>query len=65
VQDLQEQCSLQIKARLLSRKVWDLVMLLPTNPDILERLSTIVEQVFLFICLPSSLLSAFSSTFNH
>jgi len=53
VQDLQEQCSLQIKARLLSRKVWNLVMLLPTNPEISESLSTIVDQVstndFLFL----------------
>jgi len=49
MQDLQEQCSLQIKARLLSRKVWNLVMLLPTNPEISESLSTIVEQVSVLI----------------
>lgn len=32
----EEQYSLQTKAQVLSRKVWDLLMLLPTNPKIVQ-----------------------------
>ena len=44
LQDSQEQFSLQVKARVLSRKVWELLMLLPTNPDMLDAFHTINSQ---------------------
>ena len=40
-QDSQEAYSLQMKARVLSRKVWELLMLLPTNTDMLDGFQTV------------------------
>ena len=40
-QDEQEAYSLQMKARVLSRKVWELLMLLPTNTDMLVGFQTV------------------------
>ena len=34
LQDLQEEYGLKSKATVLSRNVWDILMLLPTNPHI-------------------------------
>lgn len=39
--DSQEKMSVKSKARVLSRKVWELLMLLPTNPDMLEAFRSI------------------------
>lgn len=48
--DSQEQFSVKSKARVLSRKVWELLMLLPTNPDMLEAFRSIgQEQVWVII----------------
>ncbi|CAH1793285.1 unnamed protein product [Owenia fusiformis] len=42
--DSQELCSIQNKARLLSRRVWELLMLLPTNTDILLGFKSIINN---------------------
>lgn len=41
----EEQYSLQTKAQVLSRKVWDLLMVLPTNPEILKGFKDIGNVV--------------------
>ncbi|KAL5008333.1 hypothetical protein ScPMuIL_013914 [Solemya velum] len=44
--DSQEMWGLQTKARMLSRRVWELLMLLPSNPTILDSFKKIVvEQI--------------------
>lgn len=40
----QERWGLQTKARVLSRKVWELLMLLPTNQSMLEGFNSIVSE---------------------
>jgi len=37
LQESQERFNLQTKATVLSRKVWELLMLLPTNTDVLQE----------------------------
>ena len=41
---LQDLYSLQTRARVLSRKVWDLLMVLPTNPRILKTFQNLPES---------------------
>lgn len=45
LQDQQERYGLEMKARLLSKKVWDLLMLLPTNPHMLSMFQQLNTQV--------------------
>ena len=43
LQESQERWGLQTKARVLSRKVWELLMLLPTNPATLQGFKSITS----------------------
>ncbi|KAH3844735.1 hypothetical protein DPMN_086997 [Dreissena polymorpha] len=42
-QESQERLSQQTKATVLSRKVWELLMVLPTNPDVLVGFRSITH----------------------
>lgn len=43
-QDSQERWGLQTKARVLSRKVWELLMLLPTNQNMWDGFQSLVSE---------------------
>ena len=47
------------KAQILSRRVWDILMLLPTNPTVKEKLQNITEGILMdfavsSLCIPNS-----------
>ena len=49
LQESQERWGLQTKARVLSRKVWELLMLLPTNPAMLQGFKSITNDQVIFL----------------
>ena len=44
-QDEEARLEVQSRAQMLSRNVWDLLMLLPTNPDLLKKFKALTPQV--------------------
>ena len=50
-QDSQERNVLEMKARVMSRKVWELLMLLPTNLEMLEAFKNLVTDEVIFAVL--------------